>query len=255
MTETIYTNYRLQLPEDEVLGTLIVKDGVIADIQPGTVDHGHNGNGDYLMPGLIELHTDNLERCMSPRPKVYWPLDVAAVHHDRDLAGAGITTVCDAISIGDLTPGSLRMTQFGPMIDTIHQGQNNDRFSVDHRLHLRCELGYDQVYDLVETYADHPLLSLMSLMDHTPGQRQFVKLDKYKEYYQGKHGVSAEEMEGFIRDRIEAQQLHAVDNRRKLVELAQKQEICLASHDDATPEHVQEAVAMTEPPLPNFPPH
>ena len=242
MTDTIYTNYRLQLPDDEVLGTLVVKDGVITDIQPETVDHGQNGHGDYLLPGLIELHTDNLERCMSPRPKVSWPLDVAAVHHDRDLAGAGITTVCDAISIGDLTPGSLRMTQFGPMIDTIYQGQTTGRFSVDHRLHLRCELGYDQVYDLVATYAEHPLLSLMSLMDHTPGQRQFVKLDKYKEYYQGKHGVSADEMEGFIRDRIASQQLHAIDNRRKLVDLAQAQNICLASHDDATPEHVQEAL-------------
>ncbi len=243
MTETIYTNYRLQLPDQEVLGTLVVEDGLIADIQPETVHQGQNGNGDYLLPGLIELHTDNLERCMSPRPKVNWPLDVAAVNHDRDLAGAGITTVCDAISIGDITPGSLRMTQFGPMIDTIYNGQNQGRFAVDHRLHLRCELGYNQVYDLVETYADHPLLSLMSLMDHTPGQRQFVKIDKYKEYYQGKHGVSAEEMEGFIRDRIEAQQLHAVDNRRRLVELAQQRDICLASHDDATPEHVQEAVA------------
>ena len=242
MTDTIYTNYRLQLPDDEVLGTLVVKDGVITDIQPETVDHGQNGHGDYLLPGLIELHTDNLERCMSPRPKVSWPLDVAAVHHDRDLAGAGITTVCDAISIGDLTPGSLRMTQFGPMINTIYQGQTTGRFSVDHRLHLRCELGYDQVYDLVATYAEHPLLSLMSLMDHTPGQRQFVKLDKYKEYYQGKHGVSADEMEGFIRDRIASQQLHAIDNRRKLVDLAQAQNICLASHDDATPEHVQEAL-------------
>lgn len=242
MTETIYTNYRLQLPDQEILGTLVVKDGMIAEIQPGTVGQGQNGQGDYLLPGLIELHTDNLERCMSPRPKVSWPLDVAAVHHDRDLAGAGITTVCDAISIGDLTPGSLRMTQFGPMIDTIYHGQNNGRFSVDHRLHLRCELGYDQVYDLVETYADHPLLSLLSLMDHTPGQRQFVKLDKYKEYYQGKHGVTADEMDGFIRDRIEAQQRHAVDNRRKLVELAQQRDICLASHDDATLEHVQEAV-------------
>ncbi|MEO1180231.1 MAG: alpha-D-ribose 1-methylphosphonate 5-triphosphate diphosphatase [Cyanobacteria bacterium J06636_28] len=242
MSETIYTNYRLQLRDQEVLGTLVVKDSVITDIQPGIVDQGQNGQGDYLMPGLIELHTDNLERCMSPRPKVHWPLDVAAVHHDRDLAGAGITTVCDAISIGDLTPGSLRMTQFGPMIDTIYQGQTTGRFSVDHRLHLRCELGYDQVYDLVTTYAEHPLLSLMSLMDHTPGQRQFVKLDKYKEYYQGKHGVSAGEMEGFIRDRIASQQLHAVDNRRKLVDLAQAQNICLASHDDATPEHVQEAL-------------
>ncbi|MEM9485087.1 MAG: phosphonate metabolism protein PhnM [Cyanobacteria bacterium P01_F01_bin.116] len=242
MTENIYTNYRLQLPDQEVLGTLVVKDGMIADIQPGTIAQGQDGNGDYLMPGLVELHTDNFERCMSPRPKVSWPLDIAAVHHDRDLAGAGITTVCDAIAIGDITPGSLRLTQFGPMIDTIYQGQSEGRFSVDHRLHLRCELGYDQVYDLVATYADHPLLSLLSLMDHTPGQRQFVKIDKYKEYYQGKHGVSDAEMDGFIRDRIDAQQCHAVDNRRKLVDLAQQQDIYLASHDDATPEHVQEAI-------------
>ena len=116
------------------------------------------------------------------------------------------------------------------------------RLAVDHRLHLRCELGYSQVHEVTATYADHPLLALISLMDHTPGQRQFVQIDKYKEYYQGKHGVTAEAMDDFIRDRITAQQHHAVDNRRALVELAAKHQICLASHDDATPEHVQEAV-------------
>ncbi|MEM9220525.1 MAG: alpha-D-ribose 1-methylphosphonate 5-triphosphate diphosphatase, partial [Cyanobacteria bacterium P01_F01_bin.150] len=89
MSEHIYTNYRLQLPKEEILGTLVVRDGAIADIQPGTVNQGQNGNGDYLLPGLVELHTDNFEKCMSPRPKVTWPLDVAAVHHDRDLAAAG----------------------------------------------------------------------------------------------------------------------------------------------------------------------
>ena len=244
MLEYIYTNYRLQLPDDEILGTLVVRDGMIAEIQPGAVSQGQDGQGDYLMPGLVELHTDNLEKCMSPRPKVSWPLDVAAVHHDRDLAAAGITTVCDAISIGDLTPNdsSLRLTQFGPMIDTVFQAQQADRLCVDHKLHLRCELGYEQTYDLVEAYADHPLLTLLSLMDHTPGQRQFAKVEKYKEYYMGKHGVSAADMDRFIQGRIDNQKRHAVSNRRKLVELAQTKNIPLASHDDATPEHVQEAV-------------
>lgn len=242
MTETIYTNYRLQLPHEEVLGTLVVRDGRIADIQPGAVSQGQNGEGDYLLPGLVELHTDNFEQRLSPRPKVRWPMDIAAVYHDRDLAAAGITTVCDAIAVGDITPTSMRMTQFGPMIDTIHQGQTAGRFAVDHRLHLRCELGYEQVHDVAATYADHPLLSLISLMDHTPGQRQFAQVDKYKEYYQGKHGVGADEMDGFIKARIEAQQRHADENRRKLVALTQEHEICLASHDDATPEHVQESL-------------
>ncbi|MBD1915452.1 MULTISPECIES: alpha-D-ribose 1-methylphosphonate 5-triphosphate diphosphatase [Cyanophyceae] len=242
MTETIFTNYRLQLLNEEVLGTLVVRDGMIAEVQPGVVSQGHNGDGDYLLPGLVELHTDNFEQRLSPRPKVRWPMDVAAVYHDRDLAAAGITTVCDAIAVGDITPTSMRMTQFDPMINTIHQGQIEGRFAVDHRLHLRCELGYEQVHDVAATYADHPLLSLISLMDHTPGQRQFAQVEKYKEYYQGKHGVGADEMEGFIQARIEAQQRHADENRRKLVELTQKHQICLASHDDATPEHVQEAL-------------
>lgn len=242
MTEVIFTNYRLQLPHGEVLGTLVVRDGTIADVQSGVVSQGQNGNGHYLLPGLVELHTDNFEQRLSPRPKVHWPMDVAAVYHDRDVAAAGITTVCDAIAVGDITPTSMRMTQFDPMIKTIHQGLMEGRFAVDHRLHLRCELGYELVHEVAATYANHPLLALISLMDHTPGQRQFAQIDKYKEYYQGKHGVSADQMEGFIQGRMEAQQRHAEENRRKLVGLTQKHQICLASHDDATPEHVQEAI-------------
>lgn len=242
MTEQIYTNYRLQLPDQEILGTVVVRDRAIADIQPGTVTQGQDGGGDYLLPGLVELHTDNLERCMSPRPKVHWPIDVAAVNHDRELAASGITTVCDAVSVGDLTPDSLRMTQFAPMIDAVHRGQQEGRFTVDHRLHLRCELGYEKVHDVTAQYAEHPLLSLISLMDHTPGQRQFVKIEKYKEYYQGKHGVTDEQMEDFMNQRLANQREHAADNRRKLVEMAQGQGLSIASHDDATVEHVQEAI-------------
>ncbi|MBD0336858.1 MAG: alpha-D-ribose 1-methylphosphonate 5-triphosphate diphosphatase [Cyanobacteria bacterium Co-bin13] len=243
MNEQIYTNYRLILPDQELLGTLVVRDGTIAEIQPGTVAQGQNGEGDYLLPGLVELHTDNLEQCISPRPGVRWPLIAAAVSHDRELSAAGITTVCDAIAVGDITPTSMRITQYGPMIDAIYQGQEQGRFAVDHRLHLRCELGYEQVTQITETYADHPLLTLISLMDHTPGQRQFAKVEKYKEYYMGKHGVAESEMEAFIQGRIEAQKQNAVINRRQLVALVRKKNIALASHDDATVEHVQEAVA------------
>lgn len=243
VNEQIYTNYRLQLADQEVLGTLVVRDGKIADIQPEVISQGQDGQGDYLMPGLIELHTDNLEQCITPRPKVRWPLDVAAIYHDRELIGAGITTVCDAIAIGDITPTSLRLMQFRPMIAAIEQGQEQGRFAVDHRLHLRCELAYEHSYTIAEQYADHPLLSLISLMDHTPGQRQFAKIEKYKEYYMGKHGVTEAEMEDFIRDRLEAQHSHAERNRQNLVNLAGAKNISLASHDDATTEHVQQAVA------------
>lgn len=242
MIEQIYTNYRLQLPNQETLGTLVVKNGVISDIQPEISSVGEDGGGDYLMPGLIELHTDNLEKCMSPRPGIHWPLEAAAVYHDRDLASAGVTTVCDAIAIGDAAPGSLRLTQFTPMIDVICQGQAAGRFAVEHLLHLRCELSFEKVYDVTERYADNPLLSIISLMDHTPGQRQFVRIDKFKEYYMGKHGITAAQMEEFIVLRQQEQQKYAPKNREALIALSHAKGISLATHDDATIEHVQEAI-------------
>ncbi|MGB3403872.1 MAG: alpha-D-ribose 1-methylphosphonate 5-triphosphate diphosphatase [Microcoleaceae cyanobacterium] len=242
MNEQIYTNYRLQLEEQEILGTLVVRDGKIADIQPGIVSQGQDGNGDYLIPGLIELHTDNLEKCMSPRPGVKWPLEAAALYHDRDLIGAGVTTVCDAISIGDIKPGSTRLTAFEAMIDAIETGQKAQRFVVDHRLHLRCELSYQFVSEVAERYHQHPLLSLVSVMDHTPGQRQFVDVNQYIEYYQAKHGISASEMEHFVKTRRQLQQQYADQNRQAIVQLTREHSIALASHDDATIDHVKEAV-------------
>lgn len=242
MNEQIYTNYRLQLPDQEILGTLVVRDGAIADIQPGSVMQGQDGAGNYLLPGLVELHTDNLEQCISPRPKVRWPLEAAVMYHDRELISAGVTTVCDAIAVGDITPTSMRLTQFEPMVASITHAQQNQRFAADHRLHLRCELAYEAVCDVTEQFAEHPLLSLVSLMDHTPGQRQFAKLEKYREYYMGKHGVSQDQIDDFIQDRIAAQQQHALQNRRNLVKLMRPKGVVLASHDDTTVEHVQEAV-------------
>ena len=245
MQEQIYTNYRLLLPDEEVLGTIAVKDGIITDIQPGIISGGQNGDGDYLMPGLIELHTDNLEKCISPRPSVRFPLELAAVNHDRDLISSGITTVCDAIAIGDVTPkdDSLRIHHYAAMIDAVVEGQAAGKFCTDHLLHLRCELGYEHLYDIIEPYGSHPLLAMISLMDHTPGQRQFVNIQKYKEYYTGKHGVPEAKMDEFIAMRLNNQRKHAVDNRRALVELSQKKNISLASHDDATVNHVREAIA------------
>jgi alpha-D-ribose 1-methylphosphonate 5-triphosphate diphosphatase len=242
MDEQIYTNYRLQLPNEEVVGTLVVRDGLIADIQPDVAFTGHDGQGDYLMPGLIELHTDNLERCMSPRPGIQWPMESAVVFHDKQLVSAGVTTVFDAIALGDVFPGSLRMTHFGGMIDALHQGKLAGRFAADHRLHLRCEVSYKDVVSITEEYIDNPLLSLISLMDHTPGQRQFVNIEKYKQYYTGKHGVPVSEMDAFIQRRQLEQQQYGEKNTAALVQLVKSKNVAIASHDDATTAHVQEAV-------------
>lgn len=242
MNEQIYTNYRLQLPNEEIVGTLVVRDGLIADIQPGVMSNGQNGQGEYLMAGLIELHTDNLERCMYPRPGVQWPMESAAVFHDKQLVSAGITTVYDAIAIGDVFPGSPRLTDYHRMINTIFKGQIAGHFASEHRLHLRCEVSYKDVLTIAEKHADDPLLSLISIMDHTPGQRQFVDVESYRLYYTGKHGVPASEMSAFIQQRQLEQQQYGKKNTAALVKLAKIKNVTIASHDDATVAHVQEAV-------------
>jgi alpha-D-ribose 1-methylphosphonate 5-triphosphate diphosphatase len=238
MNEHIYTNYRLQLPHEEVVGTLVVRDGLIVDIQPGITPFGRDGRGEYLMAGCIELHTDNLEKCISPRAGIRWPLKSAVSIHDRQVVGAGITTVYDAIALGDVLPGSLRSTHFSGMLDALIEGRAAGRFAADHRLHLRCEVSYKEILDLVEPYVDRHLISLISLMDHTPGQRQFVNVESYKKYYTGNHGIPRADIELFIQQRQLDQKQYGQQNVADLVRLAKSKNIAIASHDDATVEHV-----------------
>ncbi len=107
MTELVISNARIVTSDAVIHGTVQLRDGVIADVSdgpallPGALDF----DGDYLLPGLVELHTDNLERHLSPRPGVRWPAPAAVVAHDAQIAGAGITTVLDALSVGDVPRG------------------------------------------------------------------------------------------------------------------------------------------------------
>lgn len=237
-----YTNLRLQLPDREMLGTLVVENGRIADIGAGKSASGIDCGGMVCMPGLIELHTDNIETVLAPRPGVRWPLELAAQYHDRMVIAAGITTVCDAIALGDTVPGSSRLEHYAPIIDIIARGVADGRYAADHRIHLRCELVYDELLEVVARFIDNPLVALLSVMDHTPGQRQFADLEKFEQYYAGKHGLDRAGVARIIEERLRDQEQHAAVNRDAVVALARKRGIPLATHDDATREHVAEAV-------------
>ncbi|HEX3549893.1 MAG TPA: alpha-D-ribose 1-methylphosphonate 5-triphosphate diphosphatase [Candidatus Elarobacter sp.] len=245
--EAVYTNYRLQLPHREVLGTLVVRDGRIAAIDAGITAHGIDGEGRYLMPGLVELHTDNLERMLSPRPGIRWPADAAALYHDAVVVSAGITTVFDAIAIGDIADGAVaggspRVTHHRAMVDAIVRHRAARRFAADHEIHLRCELVYEDLVPTVQGYVDRGEIAMLSLMDHTPGQRQFVDLRKFEQYYVGKHGVKPDELAAFVERRKRDHRTTSPRNRAALVRLARERGLPLASHDDATAEHVDEAL-------------
>lgn len=220
--EKILSNARLVLADEVVLGTLRIVDGRIASVDAGRtgVPGAEDLGADYLMPGLIELHTDNLERHIQPRPKVHWPTSSALLAHDTQVVAAGITTVLDAIAVGGTLSDDIRDHIVRESAEAIRSFRAADLLRADHHLHMRCEVAHKDVLTLFEPFKDDPLVRLVSLMDHTPGQRQFVNIDKLRDYYQGKHAMSERDFERMIVDRKVAQEQYSDRHRRIIAEMA-----------------------------------
>jgi alpha-D-ribose 1-methylphosphonate 5-triphosphate diphosphatase len=244
MTEAILTNARVVLADDEIDGTVVTQGDAIIAVSEGRsqLPSAIDCEGDFLIPGLIELHTDNLERHVMPRPATFWPCDAAVLGHDREIAAAGITTVFNALGVGEVHSRSARVQLLGEMSDAIEEHMSEGALKADHFFHWRCEVRYSGMLELLEPLMDYKRLRLLSVMDHTPGQRQFTDIQRYKDYYSGRFGMSEDELADFIARRREDQRKHSARNRAAVVALAKHRGLALASHDDATAEHVAEAV-------------
>lgn len=246
MTDNILiTNARIVLRDEEFTGTARMSGGRIADLAPGRsmLPHAEDWNGDYLLPGLVELHTDNLEKHLMPRPKVSWPEFPALLSHDAEIAAAGITTVFDALGVGDVDAQALRGQGKQALLDSLDHAEAEGLLRADHRLHVRCELPAPNTVTLFEPFARCTRVGLLSLMDHTPGQRQWTDIDKARTYYTGKKGWSHEKFDAVMADGPALQQKYADPHRRYFVEHARTHGIPVASHDDTTPDHVAQAAA------------
>lgn len=244
MTETVFRNARIVLADEIVTGSVRMTDGVIAAVDTGASSVGEDFDGDTLIPGLVELHTDQLENHYRPRPGVYWNALGALQAHDVQIAGSGITTVFDAVRIGSdpERPGGMG-EHVQVMVDAIATGSADGRLRADHLIHLRCELPAPDVLDDFQRFVDLPLVKLVSVMDHTPGQRQYQTVSKYVQYYKERMRFTDAEMEAFIAARHAEQALYAAKHRTAIVKRGLEAGIAFASHDDATTEHVAESLA------------
>jgi alpha-D-ribose 1-methylphosphonate 5-triphosphate diphosphatase len=242
--ESVLTNARIVTGDEIFCGSLLLRDGHIADIdtQSSALSSAIDLEGDLLLPGLVELHTDNLERHFSPRPGVTWPALRAVIAHDAEIAASGITTVLDAVRLGYVRGESEIVRRVGQLVEAIDQTNSRGMLRVDHQLHFRCEISTPDVVESLEGFLGHPLARLVSVMDHTPGQRQFADIEKYREYYLGKYGFSEAELQEFMTEARAAQARYSEPNRRGIVDLCHALGVSLASHDDATKAHVGEAV-------------
>jgi alpha-D-ribose 1-methylphosphonate 5-triphosphate diphosphatase len=245
LNEQILTNASVVSAQGVFLGTVVLRDGLISEVDD-RVSHlpqAQNLNGDYLLPGLVELHTDNLEKHLSPRPGVDWPSASAVMSHDAQIIAAGITTVFDALSIGDVNPKGKRMQQLPGMVEAIAQANAANMTRAEHRLHLRCEVCHPDTLSVFRDLVEQPLVQLVSTMDHSPGQRQFALESKYREYYMGKYHLSSEQMDAFIVEQVANSKTYSDRYRRAIVDICLERGLSVASHDDATLAHVEESAA------------
>ncbi|HEY2874401.1 MAG TPA: alpha-D-ribose 1-methylphosphonate 5-triphosphate diphosphatase [Reyranella sp.] len=245
MTETIFTNGRIVTADADFDGTVVVRNGHVAEVSPGRCQLATaiDLEGDTLIPGLIELHTDNMEKHFAPRPGVKWPSVPAVMAHDTQIAAGGITTVFDSLSLGDVQGKTDRVQNRTRMVEAICETSARRMTRAEHRLHLRCEVTPDDAVEAVDQWIDLPLVGLVSINDHTPGQRQFLDPEKLRQYYMGKYLMNAQQFEEFHARSVELHNRNAARHRHEIVSRAQARALPLASHDDATREHVQEAVS------------
>jgi alpha-D-ribose 1-methylphosphonate 5-triphosphate diphosphatase len=239
----ILTNAQIVLSNEVIKGSLTVNNGMIDSIDHGnvTLPGAIDCQDGYITPGMVELHTDNMEKHFTPRPGVAWPAISAFKVHDAQMISSGITTVFDAISIGDVIQGSDRLNNLARMVDALSESRERKLTRADHLLHLRCEVSHKDTLEMFNALLERTSAQLVSVMDHSPGQRQFASLEKYREYYQGKYKLSDSEMEAFVERQTHTSQLYSDQYRTEICHTCNRLSIPLASHDDATQAHVDES--------------
>ncbi len=241
-TETVFSNARIVLEDEIVAGSVLVRDGKIADISTGSTRAGEDFEGDYLIPGLVELHTDHLEGHYSPRPGLRWHKTAAIQAHDAQIVTSGITTVFDCLRMGADEDGGFEHGEMREMADAIQKAEQEGRLRAEHLIHLRCEVSADNVLEHFGDFENDPYVRLVSLMDHAPGQRQFQTMDQYIFYYQKKRGLSDAEFARFIEKRVGESERNSTPHRIAIAKVCAERGITVASHDDATLAHVDEAI-------------
>jgi alpha-D-ribose 1-methylphosphonate 5-triphosphate diphosphatase len=243
--ETIIGNARLVLA-DRVIerGWVALADGRVAEFGEGSAPDGSgDAGGDLIMPGMIELHTDHLEAHYVPRPKVFWDPVASVISYDAQLATSGITTVLDSLRVWREDGAEDVDGRAGILAAAISAAREGNLLRADHFLHLRCEIPMPDVVAEAKELIDRPDVRLMSLMDHTPGQRQFRDEVKLRDYYRGKGGgMTDAQLDELFARRFANQKAYAATNMRAIVALAHEYSIPLASHDDTTEENVVDAV-------------
>lgn len=241
----VLSNARVVTPSHVLHGSVVIENGKITEIHEGPARHADalDFAGDYLLPGLVDIHTDHFEKHLYPRAHVRWDFMRAALAHDAQIIGGGVTTVFDSLCVGATTDNPERAEILKPMIEALEQAQSSGMLRAEHLVHLRCELTDPVTPQLTAENIDREIVRVISIMEHLPGIRQSRDIDAYV----ARACKSTGESPDLVREKIKvlvAEKSHiAATTRPDIVALARARSMPLMSHDDTDIAHIEEGVA------------
>ena len=226
----ILQSKRVLIDSEFIPASVHIENGIITKITAYNSVSEAIDMGDLLVtPGIIDLHSDALEKEIEPRPNAHFPLEFACKNLDRKLAMAGITTMYHAIGFEE-NPNKHRNAKLArEQIETLSSMQAKNLFLVDNFIHARFEIS--SIESLEELYycLDNNLVHILSIMDHTPGQGQFKSIESLANYYRKHHGWSEESVQELLDKRGQEKDWEAL---KELLQRAKAKHIALLSHDD-----------------------
>ncbi len=235
------TNARIVTTDAIVHGHLSVEDGLIVEVAAGEAP-GRDMGGDVLIPGIVDIHTDHVETHVFPRAGVQWDFLAALIAHDAVMVAGAVTTVFDSLSVGATMRRPERRKILDPLIDALEFGQRAGHFRAEHFVHLRCEICDPETKRLVDRNIGRTIARLVSVMDHTPGDRQSVDVEDWTQRMARDMQIDMDESKLRL-DALLARSAQVVPEvRRHVVAAARAHDLPLMSHDDRTEAHVEQAV-------------
>src|SRR5579871_5601363 len=220
------THATLVLPDQTLRdGALLLEEGRIAAICPETIQ-GHaqeiSLEGDVLMPGLIDLHSDAIEREMEPRNNVRLPNLHAVLQGDRKWALAGITTMLHALTFAGEDRGRRSNSVMEELARLIHA--HADDCLIENLIHCRFEMIAPDGLPYIKKLIDEHICRMVSLNNHSPGQGYFRDIERYRRYLKNTFHASEEELDRLIAEQTVPDEV-AERNGQELVDYAQQADV------------------------------
>lgn len=238
--ETILRSKNVLINEEFVSADIVIKGEFIQRIDVyGSNEIAVDFGDKKIVPGIVDLHSDAIEKEIEPRHGATFPVELAISELDKKLSMAGVTTMFHAIGFEENPKKKRSLYLAQHQIEEIYKA-NKNHLGVDNFIHARFELSATDAVEPIKELIDAGMIQLLSLMDHSPGQGQFKTLEKFKTYYSSCYGLNDDEVQDVVNKKLNKDE----DKINDLINHAKKHNLTLLSHDDDCTQKLQGLLDM-----------